>query len=153
MPTKAMKSKFKNWIYSKFLSQDIQQIRQVAYDKGYDHGKNEFQDELDWRVNQKYTEVNWLVNPDSVLTVDQKGRAFLLGRELSDIEAKELKSEAKALMNLKIWKIMQETLRQKAIEKMALTSTGWEEVLTGKAMIHGLGIIKSIAELMADYKF
>lgn len=148
-----MKEKIKNWIYSNFLSKGIQEIRQESYDKGYDHGKNEFQEDLNWLVNQKYTESNWLVNPDSVMTVDSKGRAFLLGRELTAIESKELKSEAKAMMAMKIWKIMQETIRQKAIEKSVLTSTNMDEVITGKSMIHNLGIIKSIAELMAEYKF
>lgn len=153
MNLKYMKDKIKDLLYKKFISKGLQDIRKEYYDKGYEHGKHEFDEKLDWLVNEKYTSKDWLVNPDGVLTVSDKGIMYLNGEQISDLEKKGLKAEVQALKSFKLWEIMQETLRQKAIEKAVLTSTDYEQVLAGKMMIHNLGIIKSIVDAVDKYKF
>lgn len=151
--------RIKNWLYRKILSKSAQEMRKESYDKGYSHGKDELNDKINWVVNQKYSSQNWLVNPDEVLTVDDKGRAFINGKIATNLEIKELQAEAKGLRSFRLYKIIQETLRQKAIEKAVLTSDSTvlrdvnPELMSGKLMIHDLGIIKSIVDLLADYKY
>lgn len=153
MKTTKLYLKLKDWIYRQFVSKSLIELRQEAYDRGYDHGSKQFEEKLDYIVNERYTAQHWLVNPDDVLTVNDKGFVFLNGKSITDIEVKELKAEVKAFKNFKLWRILQETIRQKAIEKSVLQSKNFDEVVAGKMMIHNIGIIKSIVELIDNYKF
>lgn len=47
---------------------------------------------------------------------------------------------------------MQETIKQKAIEKGMLQSTDFEQVLSGKLMLHNLGIMNSIVDLIKSLR-
>ena len=80
------------------------------------------------------------------------GRLFIGGVPLTEIEENNLREEARTLRQFKIWKIIQETLRHKAIEKAILHSTEWEHTLAGKMMLHNLGIILSIVDILAKEK-
>lgn len=153
-----MKSKIKDWLYRKFISKGFLELKKEAYDNGYNHGKNEFNEYVDAMVNMRLSKDHWLVNPDDVLTVNERQIVFLNGEQISDIEIKELKAEAKAIKNMKLWRIMQETLRQKAVEKSVITSDASvlrdvnPELISGKMMIHSLGIMKSIVDVLDKRK-
>lgn len=99
----------------------------------------------------KITKEDWLVQPLDVLTVDKKGQTYLDGMLLDEVTLKSLKAEAKALKKFKIWAIIQETLRQKAIEKAVLHSLNYEQTLSGKMMIHSIGVFKSIVNVLEKY--
>jgi hypothetical protein len=73
------------------------------------------------------------------------------GSPLKDADAKQLKAEADSLLRMRLWTIMQETVKQRAIEKAVLNSENWEQALAGKMMLHDLGLIRSIAEGAAKY--
>lgn len=105
---------------------------------------------------------NWLLN-DLTCSIDQhqiievrdnNGQVqVLLGQEnLSLTELRNLKAEADSLQRMRIWSIMQETIKQKAIEKAVLQSTDFEQVLSGKLMLHNLGIQQSIIDLVKKLK-
>ena len=105
---------------------------------------------------------NWLLNKLSC-SIDQKEIIIVrenngqvqvsLGQEkLSSTELRNLKSEADSLQRMRIWRIMQETVKQKAIEKAILQSTDFEQVLSGKLMLHNLGIQQSIIDLIQKLK-
>lgn len=68
--------------------------------------------------------------------------------ELSVTDLRQLKIEAESLQRFRLWRIMQETVKQKAIEKAILQSTDFEQVLSGKMMLHNLGILVSIVKLV-----
>ncbi len=93
---------------------------------------------------------SWLIDPDYVFSVGKSGQIILDGAQITTPELKSLKSEVKALKEFRLWKIIQSTLRTKAIEKAVLTSTdlyslkGNEQVLAGKMMVYNLDIIKTI---------
>lgn len=95
-----------------------------------------------------YTAQHWLVNPNEVITCDNKGVVKINNELITTQEINNLKQEVKTLEQLRIWQIFQETIKQKAIEKAVLQSENYEQVLGGKLMIHNLGIIKSIVELI-----
>ena len=66
------------------------------------------------------------------------------GEKLSDEAIKELKGEIDYLKKTRIWSILNETVRKLAIDKAINQSTDFEQVLSGKMMLHDLGIINSI---------
>lgn len=86
-----------------------------------------------------------------VLLATKEG-ILLLGSPITDMELKSLQEEVRALKQFRIWKIMQETIRHKAIEKGITLSTQWEEVLAAKMMLHDLGIMKSVVDAIEGYK-
>lgn len=91
------------------------------------------------------------IDPTQVLQVAKNGMLLLNGEPITEIELTNLQQEVKALKNFRVWRIMQETVRERAIEKGLLTSTKWEETLAGKMMIHNLGLLKSIADVLEGY--
>lgn len=89
------------------------------------------------------------VDVNDVVTVSKDGKDLLIGgNKMSDIELKNLKEEVKALKNFRVWRIMHETVRHKAIEKGILLSNEWEETLAAKMMLHNLGLLKSVLDVI-----
>lgn len=70
------------------------------------------------------------------------------GELITNEEIANLKQEVILLRQTRIWKIFQETLRQYAIEKAFNDSKSWEEVLAGKMMMHNLGVMQTIVDLI-----
>lgn len=88
------------------------------------------------------------VDPLQVLIVTQD-RKMLLGDEpITDIELKNLQSEVKALKNFRIWRIFQDTIKQKSIELGFVKADNWEQTMSGKMMLHNLGILRSVLEVI-----
>lgn len=145
-------SKVKDWLYKKFISKGLQEVRKEARESGYSHGY--YDAEKIYKEKEKHLsllEKEWTIDPEEVVHITEAGLIFINGTQISDIEIKEIKAEARALKNFRIYKIFQETLKQKAVEKSVLQSKNFEEVLAGKMMIHSVGIIKSIVDLFDKY--
>lgn len=102
----------------------------------------------DWFLGQ----MTWQIQTQDVINVvkDERGQSkvFLGKEELSLTDLRQLKIEAEALQRFRLWHIMQETVKQKAVEKGMLHSTDWESVLSGKLMLHNLGLLQSIVDLV-----
>lgn len=107
-----------------------------------------FNEQVKEEAMNQYTAEHWLVNPFHVLHTDS-GNIFINGTKITEVEREELRAQAKTLLELRVWKILQETLKQQAIDKSVLLSKTWEEVLAGKMMVHNLGIIRTVVELLA----
>ena len=143
----------KDWIYRKFISKGLLELKEESRQKGYDQAiadiKKECQEKVDFYKN-RYEELQkeWFVDPVDVITVTEKGILQLNGEQISEVEAKSLKAEVKTLKSFRLWNILNNTLRQKAIEKSVLQSTNFEQVLAGKMMVHNLGVIKSIIDVI-----
>lgn len=86
-----------------------------------------------------------------VLQVSKDHMLCIDGKPLTELEVSKLKEEARVLESFRIWLIMQETVKQKAVEKGFLESKDWEETLAGKMMLHNLGLLKSILEVIQKY--
>lgn len=95
---------------------------------------------------------SWFVEPYYVFSVSKSGSILLNGEQITLQELKNFKSEVRALKDMQVWRIVQNTIRQKAIEKAVLTSTdlyslkGNEQILAGKMMIWNLDVIKTIID-------
>lgn len=92
------------------------------------------------------------------LSIDQfqvlravKGTLYLAGEPMTEIEVQNLKQEVRALKNFRVWQIMHETVRQAALDKGFYEATEWEHTLSGKMMVHNLGILKNIVDIIDKY--
>lgn len=92
------------------------------------------------------------LDTNEVLKVLPDKRVFMGANEITPIEVKNLQEEVRALKNFRIWKVMQETVKQKAIDKGFYEALSWEETLSGKMMVHNLGILKSIVDVIDRYQ-
>lgn len=139
----------KRWFYKSFVQKYFIEAIQEARDKGLRYAKTDRDEEVS-RLKSQMNEFhrNWYLSSEDVVSVDKSGTIILLGGEkITEAELKNLRAEVKTLKNFRIWKIFQETLRQKAIEKAVLNSTDREQTLAGKMMIHDIGVMKSIVAL------
>lgn len=80
-----------------------------------------------------------------------KGVLYLGTDPMTEIEVANLKQEVRALRTFRIWRIMQETVRQQAIERGVITSENWEHVLSAKAMLFDLDILRNIVTAIDTY--
>ena len=106
-----------------------------------------------WILQWALKNVVGSIDPWSVLTYDERsGIVKLNGEQLAKEEVRQLKTEAIAIQKFRLWTIMQETLKQKAIEKAVVQSTNFEQVLAGKLMLHNLSLQKSIVSVIEKIK-
>lgn len=93
------------------------------------------------------TSPDWTaVDPLEVFAMSKDMRMTLGGEPISETELKNLQQEVKALKAFHIWRIMTETVKQKAIQTGFVESENWERTMSGKMMLHNLGILKSIVD-------
>lgn len=90
------------------------------------------------------------VDPHSVFTVSQDRKILLGGAPITENEYKRLQDEAKAFKNSRLWQVMHETVRQKAIQTGFVEAETWERTMSGKMMLHNLGVLKSIVESLTN---
>ncbi len=88
------------------------------------------------------------LDSQDILLVSKEGAIFLGGEKLTQQDLTNLQAEIKSLKQFKIWRILQETLRHKAVEKAITQSENWEQVLSGKMMLHSLGVMKSVVHVL-----
>lgn len=95
----------------------------------------------------------WLpIDARDILIVSKEGKVLLFGEPITEMELKSLKEEVKALKHFRIWRIFQETLRHKAVEQGFINATNWEMTLSGKMLLHSLGIEQSIVSVIETYQ-
>ncbi len=85
-----------------------------------------------------------VVIPEDVIQNDKQGNVYLGGIKITDQELRSLVAEAKALENMRIWSIMNETIKQLAYEKGWKNSTSLEHLNTAKTEYHVLDLQQSI---------
>jgi hypothetical protein len=91
-------------------------------------------------------EFNASIDPKQILTIGKDGKMYLGGSLVTDVEQGSLKSEAIALKNMKLWSIFQETIKDKAIRTMVTESKNFDDMKSGKLMLHNLDILNTIVD-------
>jgi hypothetical protein len=79
---------------------------------------------------------------------DIEGKIFIGGKQVGDTELRSLIAEAKALEGFRIWTIMQETVKNEAMDKGFNKAVSFDDLMTCKLMLHNLGILKSIVKVI-----
>lgn len=152
--------RFKAWIL-KHLSDEITDTKAESFTQGFTQGYEKGRNEGKERTEERYRFERSMLERESIpleyqidlrdvldTRKDAQGiwRLFIGGQEIGDSELVELKSQATFLVNTRLWRIMQETVKQKAIEKAVLQSKNWEEALAGKMLLHDVGLRKTMIE-------
>ena len=96
--------------------------------------------------------LDYQVDLHKVFEVTKDRKMLLGGRVLEPTEIAEFQSQATVLSQIPLWAVMQESLKQKAIEGGLLRSEKWEDTLSSKAMLHNLGVQRSIIDILLNYQ-
>ena len=95
----------------------------------------------------------WIkVDATEVLKTTKDGKLLLFGEPITNIDLQNLKQEARALENFKLWRVMQETLKNAAVERGLVNSLNWETTLSAKMMLYSLDILKNILDIAKVYQ-
>lgn len=130
-----------------------------GYRKGWDHSAQISKDErhltdaVDGLVRSWERKISLETIVDPLKFLQLEGNIVTLaGEKITKETLLQLKGECDLLQKSKIWGILQETIKQKAIEKSILKSTDFQQVIAGKMMLHNLGIMKSIVDVIIKTK-
>ena len=85
--------------------------------------------------------------PEDIIS-DNKGTLIIGSEKISNQELQSLISEVKALESMRIWSIINETVKQRAYEVGWTKSTSIEELNTAKAMFYILDLQESIIKVI-----
>ncbi len=105
----------------------------------------------------KKPKTNLRVKSEDVFTygIDRKTKLFTLyvgGQALPENQINNLKEEIKFIERTEWWKICNETLRQKAIEKAIYKSTNFDDMRNAKEMLEVLKLINEINLVIKSWK-
>lgn len=87
-----------------------------------------------------------------VFVVTKEHKMLLGGELLTEVDLKNLQSEVKALKAFRLWRIFNETLRNKAVEMGFIKAENWEQTMSGKMAIFNLDVLKSITDVLEQAK-
>ncbi len=91
-------------------------------------------------IEQRISDQLNSVNPENVLRVDKN---IFLGKEkLTEVDLREMKGDVIYLKKCRLWAVLMATLRSDAIERMAINSRDWNDVVSGKMTLYTLSIIQ-----------
>ena len=98
-----------------------------------------------WIINSLLRVIVRVSVPEDVLHQDKRTKKIYIGgTELTDIEKRALASEAKALESMRLWSIINETIKQQCYERGWRDSTTIEHLNTAKIMYNVLDTQQSI---------
>ena len=135
-----------------FIKSKLEAKYKEGYTKGIDDASriqgSMDAEQIERKALNMFCEKNHVVNPHHVFDLTKTG--IYLGMEPATKEkAKEIKQQASLLKDFLLWDILQETIRNEAIHIGLKTSTNWDGVIHGKAMLTNLDIIRGIVDKMA----
>jgi len=95
---------------------------------------------------------NWLlrklfnsITVEEILT-REKGFLLINGERATEDELKQLKAEARALKGFRLWKLMTDSTKHVAQDKIFNKATTFEEVRYGKSMMWCIDLQQSIID-------
>ncbi len=94
-------------------------------------------------INYLLSHVVKVIIPKDIIRESKDG-IYLGETKITDLEIRALSAEAKALEKMRIWSIMNETVKQLSFEKGWKNATTMEQLNTAKTMYHVLDLQNSI---------
>jgi hypothetical protein len=162
----------RNWFFNLF-SQDVIDLAQEKYTLGFGEGYSKACVDMQnvspiamslERLNDKFERAMrplsseyklGAIEAERVITnplVGGKPVLMVGGKPLSPVDKEQLVKDADYFTRSTLWRIMQETVKHMAVEDAVTNSTKWEQTLSGKMMLHNLGIQQKIIELILKKK-
>ena len=76
----------------------------------------------------------------------------LAGKKLPDNIASQLRTEAQVIKKMSLWKILTETLRHEAHQRMFEKMVSLDDSHYGKTMLHSIGVFETIVDKLCELK-
>lgn len=76
----------------------------------------------------------------------------LAGKKLPDNVASQLRTEAQIIKKMTLWKILTETLRHEAHQRMFEKMVTLDDAHYGKTMLHSIGVFETIVDKLYEIK-
>ncbi len=107
----------------------------------------------DKELEEKFAKLLISVNPYEVFTSGGNGtRIYLNGKLIEESEIADLQSQVEFLRQSRLWNVLNETVRDQAMELMFTKSKTIEDLTFGKAMLYNLGVQNKIMDLIKAKK-
>ena len=110
------------------------------YEQGKKDGKREYLFELK------------SIDPDKIFSYTEAGKIFLGGNEITEDHVKVLKEEIAWWKNSQLSDIFTNSVGKQAQDNIFKFSQNFDEVKTGKLMLHNLGILEKIVDKIDSFK-
>ncbi len=115
--------------------------------------KKKIDRDLQAEVDKHLSEMLGFVDDKSILTFDKsKGTVFVGGEKVLPERLANLKAESEFLLNSDLWKLMNETIRYMAYDRMFIKSASFEDMQSGKMLLYHLDIQKKLMETFRSYQ-
>lgn len=109
--------------------------------------------DIQTEVDKRLIEMLGFVDYKSVITVNNKtGKVFIGKEEIDEARLVNLRNEADFLSKTEIWKLLSETIRYYAYEKMFIKSESLNDLMSGKMWLFHLDTQQKILEMFKNYK-
>lgn len=96
---------------------------------------------------------NWLLQHlyvaltiSDVVSQDKAGNLYVDGKPVTKDEIRQIQAEIKAMDGFRIWKLMGESTKSAAEERLYRKAVTADDMVFGKAMLYNLSLQKSILE-------
>ncbi len=93
-----------------------------------------------------------IVDYKSVITVDKMGSVYIGKEKITESHLANLKSESEFFLSSDLWKLLNETMRYTAYERMFIKSESLNDLLAGKMLIYNLDTQQKILEMFRSHK-
>lgn len=132
---------FSNYFFDEFIDEVNVYVKRAL----------EHQQKMDIQhgVDRKFYAMNYLVDPLHVFQVSRSNIPYLNLEPIPKEKARNLHAEAKLIQGTELWGVLQNTLRQRAIDMSMKNSTEWGHVLPGKMTVYALDIVDSVVDYCA----
>ncbi len=160
--------RIRGWFFNLF-HEDILDLSQNKFVQGFGDGykegfaranellekKMQFEREHSTPIIQK--EKLEEIKAEDILTIQKTSggkldKILLGGVEIQPQFLKDLKHEAVLFKKTRLWNIFQETLKQQAYLSMFEKSQSFDDMKSGKAMLHIIQVQKNIIDILNDFK-
>lgn len=112
--------------------------------------KTKIPKDIQAEVDKRLVEMLGFVDYKSVIT-EKNGFIFIGKERIGESKLNNLKAEAEFLVNSDLWKLLNETMRYSAYERMFIKSESLNNLLTGKMWIYHIDTQQKIIEMFRSF--
>lgn len=95
-------------------------------------------------INWALKRINISITPEDVFRIDKQGAIWLGNEKIEEMELRSLQGEIKALENMRLWRVLNETVRYNSVRMAVHEAQNWEQVIAGKMSLWVLGVFEDV---------
>lgn len=97
-------------------------------------------------INYLLKRIVRVIIPNDILSKDRSNKYYLGGKLMTEIEMRSLNAEAKTLESMRLWSILNESIKDLCVKKVWIDSATTEHLNISKAMANVLDVQKDIVD-------